>query len=160
VDSGDNERLLGNLCWLLSQASFGLNSELAAALDDVGLSPRGHMVLIAAQDGGHSQAELAKLAGLDKTTMVTTVDDLERKGLARRVRHPADRRARIIEVTAQGRRALARADAVFDEIRRDVLSLIPAEQRAEFMANLQRLVSGRLGSASGTAQTARRRSPR
>ena len=34
--------------------------------------------------GAYTQTELARLIGLDKTTMVVTVDELEAAGLAKR----------------------------------------------------------------------------
>ena len=72
----------GNLAWLLYRAHWALASELTAALAPVGVSPRGYHVLKAALSGEHTQTELAEMVGLDKTTMVVTVDELERDGLA------------------------------------------------------------------------------
>src|SRR5438270_1617535 len=77
--------LLGNLNWLLAQAHYSLATELAAAFEPLGISPRGHAVLAAAMTGAHTQKELAELVGLDKTTMVVTLDELEEAGLAQRV---------------------------------------------------------------------------
>src|SRR5579883_2227090 len=93
------ECLLGNLNWLLAQAHYALASELAAALSPLGVSPRGHAVLGAAVSGAHTQKQLAELVGLDKTTMVATLDELEAAGLARRVPSATDRRAHVVEVT-------------------------------------------------------------
>ena len=92
--------LMGNLNWLLTQAHYALASELAAAFEPLGITPRGHSVLGAGDDGAHTQKQLAELVGLDKTTMVVTLDELEAAGLARRVPSPSDRRAHVIEVTA------------------------------------------------------------
>src|SRR5919202_5483961 len=75
--------LCDNLCWLLSRASYTLTTELTAALEDLGISPRAHAVLAAAANGEHTQTELAKMIGLDKTTMVVTLDELEQAGVAR-----------------------------------------------------------------------------
>ena len=96
------ECLAGNLAWLLSQAHFAMLSELHAALRPEGITPRGYHVLVAAQTGDRTQTELAGLVGLDKTTMVVTVDELESAGLAERVPSETDRRARVISVTAEG----------------------------------------------------------
>ncbi|MEK8105286.1 MarR family winged helix-turn-helix transcriptional regulator [Micromonospora sp. M12] len=41
---------------------------------------------------------------MDKTTMVVTLDQLERAGLAERRPVPTDRRARLVAVTPAGRR--------------------------------------------------------
>ena len=50
----------------------------------LGVSPRAHCVLANALTGGScTQTELAELVGLDKTTMVVTLDELERGGAGR-----------------------------------------------------------------------------
>ncbi|WCB95041.1 Transcriptional regulator SlyA [Baekduia alba] len=152
--------LTDNLCWLLSRASHVLTTELTAALHDLGLAPRGHMVLIAAETGAWSQTEIAKMVGLDKTTMVVTMDELERAGLAERRPSPTDRRARVIVVTKAGTRLLRKADAIFDRIRGDVLSTLPGDQGTVLVDALRTLVGDRLSEPVATAQPVRRRAPR
>jgi DNA-binding MarR family transcriptional regulator len=136
--------LTGNLCWLLSRTSAALSAELTEALHDLGFPARTHQVLVAAAAGEYTQIELARLVGLDKTTMVSTVDELERLGLAERRPSPADRRARIVAVTPLGRRRLAEADAALERIREDVLSVLPPAQRRALIAALQTLAAERL----------------
>ena len=75
--------LADNLSWLLTQAHFNLVSEIAAAFEPLGVSNRGYHVLATAEAGEFTQKELAEKIGLDKTTMVVTVDELERAGLTR-----------------------------------------------------------------------------
>src|SRR5580692_11495501 len=87
---------VATLGWLLWQASYALITELTAAMAQLGVSPRGHCVLSAAMLGEHTQTEIAHIVGLDKTTMVVTVDELEAAGLAERRADPRDRRARLI----------------------------------------------------------------
>ena len=99
--------LTTNLSWLLGQANHAFGSEVAGALAPLGLGSRGYCVLAAAQGGGFTQTQLAGAIGLDKTTMVVTVDELERLGLAERTASATDRRARVIKVTAAGRRKVA-----------------------------------------------------
>ncbi|WP_229073766.1 MarR family transcriptional regulator [Actinoplanes sp. DH11] len=69
---------------LLNAAGHALANRLAGALAEVGLTPRTQCVLVHALDREHTQIQLAALAFLDKTTMVATVDELERRGLATR----------------------------------------------------------------------------
>src|SRR5688500_11921983 len=78
--SEPTEPLCDDLGWLLTRASHTLHTHLTAAMEEVGLTPRGRCVLAAAQGGEFTQIELAKAIGLDKTTMVVTVDTLERAG--------------------------------------------------------------------------------
>jgi MarR family transcriptional regulator for hemolysin len=154
------ETLCTDLCWLLSRASHTLTTEMTAALEAMSLSPRAHHVLVAAMTGPHTQIELARLVGLDKTTMVVTLDELEAAGLAERRPSAEDRRARVIVVTKAGRRKVREAAAIFERIREDILSTLPADEREVFVGALRRLVTERLGSPVPTVVPVRRRAPK
>lgn len=151
------EPLSANLCWALSRASFTLTTELMAQLEKIGLSTRTHQVLIAAADGGRTQSDLVRAVGLDKTTMVVTVDELERAGLAERRPSPTDRRARVIELTPAGRRKLREADAIIHMVHEDVLETLPPSDRETFLDALIALVGGRLAEPVPTEHPVRRR---
>jgi DNA-binding MarR family transcriptional regulator len=146
-----------DLMMLLNEAGHALTTELAAGLAEVGITPREHCVLSKALGGDMTQREIGARGGIDKTTMVATVDQLERSGLAERRPAPSDRRARIVAITPRGREVLAQADAVVAGIYDDVLGALPAGERSGFVAALQRLVEqdGRL-SAPVTGQGVRR----
>ena len=159
LTSETHEPLTANLCWLLSRASYTLTTELTAALEDLGVSPRAHSVLAAAMTGEHTQIELARMVGLDKTTMVVTLDELEAAGLAERRTSGADRRARVIAVTKAGQRKLREAEEVVERIHADVLGVLPARERKVFIDALGRLVSDRLSEPVVCAHPVRRRVP-
>jgi MarR family transcriptional regulator, transcriptional regulator for hemolysin len=148
--------LAADLCWLLSRTSYALTTEMTAALEDVGISPRSHAVLTTAMWGEHTQTEIARLVGLDKTTMVVTVDELEAAGLAERRPSSTDRRARVIAVTDAGRRSVKQADKVLDRVRDDVLSVLEPAEREVFLNSLGRLACGRLAEPVHCAQPVRR----
>jgi MarR family transcriptional regulator for hemolysin len=156
----EGESMPTDLCWLLSRASYILTTELTAALEGLGVSPRAHCVLSAALSGDHTQTELARRVGLDKTTMVVTLDELESAGLAERKPSKTDRRARVIGVTRAGERKVREAEAIVEGIRADVLAVLPAEDREVFLSSLTKLVSERLSAPSPCAQPVRRRAPR
>jgi MarR family transcriptional regulator for hemolysin len=149
-----------DLCWLLSRASYVLTTELTAALQELGISPRAHCVMNAALTGEHTQTELARMVGLDKTTMVVTLDELESAGLAERKPSKTDRRARVIGVTKAGQRKVREGEAIVERIRADVLDVLPPADREVFLASLTKLVSQRLTAPSPCAQPVRRRAPR
>lgn len=130
------QALASDLCWLLNRASQLLNGEFTRALEASGISPREHSVLATALTGEHTQTDLARLVGLDKTTMMVTLDDLEREGLAERRPLPSDRRARVVAVTAAGEQAVQGAEAILDRVRDEVLGLLPADQRESFLQSL------------------------
>ena len=152
--------LSGNLGWLLARANHALATELTAALADLGLSPRGYHVLAAALHGDRTQSELAEAVGLDKTTMVVTVDELEGAGLAERRPSSTDRRARVIAVTRAGADKLVQAGKVKDRVQADVLSALPANERKVLIDALERLVRDRLSEAVQCTPPVRRRQPR
>ena len=152
------ECLIGNLNWLLSQAHYALGSELAAAFAPLGVTPRGHAVLGAASAGQHTQKQLAEIVGLDKTTMVATLDELEAAGLARRVPSSTDRRAHVIEVTPLGQRKITAANKVAEAVQADVLRSLP-DGGATLIDALAVLVSGRLAEPAA-CRSLRRREPR
>ena len=150
--------LNANLGWLLAQASHVLQTELSAAFEELGFGPRGFCVLSAADSGEFTQKDLAGMVGLDKTTMVVTVDELERAGLAERLPSPTDRRARIIGVTREGRKAITTGEKVVAAIQADVLSTLPEDRREDFMAALSELACGRLSTPAACQRAPRRRS--
>lgn len=148
--------LTSDLCWLLSRASHNLTTVLTAALEDVGISPRAHAVLATALTGEQTQTEIARLVGLDKTTMVVTVDELEAGGLAERRLSKTDRRARVIVVTDAGKRLVKAADKVLDRVRDDVLSALEPDERQVFLDALGRLACGSLAEPVPCAHPVRR----
>jgi MarR family transcriptional regulator, transcriptional regulator for hemolysin len=151
------EVLTSDLCWLLSRASHALTTELTAALEGSGISPREHSVLATAMTGDYTQTELARMVGLDKTTMVVTVDELEAAGLAERRPSSTDRRARVIAVTKAGARKVDQAEVVLGKVREDVLGFLPADERQVFLDALGRLACGRLSAPVPCTQPVRRR---
>jgi MarR family transcriptional regulator, transcriptional regulator for hemolysin len=143
---------------LLSLASHGLATRMAAAFDGEGMSPRGYCVLSKAVEGELTQGRLAELAGLDKTTMVATIDELERRGLAERRPSPLDRRARVIAVTEAGAEMIARGREIAGRVQDEILAELPEEQRDAFVAALSVLVGGGLGTPVACDQGVRRAS--
>jgi MarR family transcriptional regulator for hemolysin len=133
--------LTTNLGWLLDQAGAVLSKELTLALEPLGLGSRGYCVLATALDQDHTQIELAKLIGVDKTTMVVTLDQLEAAGLAERRPSLTDRRVRVISVTKAGRRQVAQAREIVEQVQADVLARLPAGERAALLNGLNRIIS-------------------
>jgi MarR family transcriptional regulator for hemolysin len=129
---------------LLNQSSYALAARLNPALAEVGITVRMYCVLDKAAEGEYTQGQIAEAAWLDKTTMVVTVDELERRGLAKRRPSPTDRRARVIAVTDEGRQVLDRGHAVVQDVYDEVLAGVPKAQRQTFAAVLAHLVSGPL----------------
>jgi MarR family transcriptional regulator, transcriptional regulator for hemolysin len=152
-----NESLSDNLCWLLARASHSLTAQLTDALTELGLSPRAHCVLSTAVGAEYTQTALAQAVGMDKTTMVVTLDELEAAGLAERRPAAGDRRARIVAVTKAGERKIAKGREIVERIQTDVLASLPAREREQFVAALARLVGDRLAEPAPCQAPVRRR---
>lgn len=113
-----------NLGRLLLEGHRALASELNDALEERGYPDArpGHAAVFMNIDrrSGTGLTELARRARMTKQGMMLLVDELETRGYVRRVPDPGDGRAKIVRLTARGRRYVA-------EARRAVVAI---EQRA------------------------------
>ena len=137
-----------DLLSLVNQAAFALTAEMSSALADIAITPREFCVLSHALKGDMTQIRLAELSALDKTTMVVTLDKLEKSGLAERRLSHTDRRARIVAVTPAGKRAVGKAQAIVARMYGSVLSVLPTDDREVFLRSLSTLVASTLAQPS------------
>jgi DNA-binding MarR family transcriptional regulator len=115
--------------------------QLGAALTPLGLRVRHFAILTTlAESGPSSQHALGQRLRIDRTTMVSTVDDLERLGLATRAAHPDDRRAHLVELTARGRTTLVRATGAVATAEATLLAPLSPSERGQLHRLLARLV--------------------
>ena len=145
-----------DLLFLLNQASYALGNEMATRLAEIGITPRHYCVLSNAIAEELTQIRLAERSMLDKTTMVVTLDELGRKGLIDRRPSRADRRVKLVAVTAEGKEVLARARKIVEQMQSDVLDSLPEDRREAFAEALAALVSGPLATPSHVERPLRR----
>ncbi|MGP4029577.1 MarR family winged helix-turn-helix transcriptional regulator [Actinomadura sp. 3N407] len=145
-----------DLSFFLDHTSHVLRSRMTAALAEIGLTPRMHCVLVHALEEERTQIQLAEIGDMDKTTMVVTVDALEKAGLAERRPSARDRRARIIAVTEEGARVAARSQEIADGVHEAALGSLPADEREVFLRALNTLVTGHLATPAESPQPVRR----
>jgi len=98
----------------LSELALDRDRKVAVA-DALGLSWTRVLAVRRLAVEPQTQRELAERLSADPPYVTLMVDDLEKRGLVRRKPHPTDRRAKLVELTASGRAAAARADAILDE---------------------------------------------
>ncbi|TQS46486.1 MarR family winged helix-turn-helix transcriptional regulator [Cryptosporangium phraense] len=105
-----------------------------------GVSMWGYAVLLRlADEPVRAQAALAESIGADKTRLIPVLDELQAAGLIERTPDPADRRARVLSITAAGR---SLRDAVQTEIQAQeerYLAVLPPDQREAFLTALRTL---------------------
>lgn len=145
-----------DLSYFLDRTSHVLRTQMTAALAEIGLTARMHCVLVHALEEERTQIQLAELGDMDKTTMVVTVDALEKAGLAERRPSSTDRRARIIAVTEKGREVAHRSQEIVDGVHRAALESLPDEERDVLLRAMRRLVEGHLSTPVEAPQAPRR----
>jgi DNA-binding MarR family transcriptional regulator len=112
-------------------------------LAEHGLTMWAYVVLsyLAWQPAG-TQLALAEAIGYDKTRLIALLDGLEREGLITRRPDPADRRARIVELTPAGRARHTAAQGAVHAMEDVLLGDLSASDRDGLRRVLRRLTSG------------------
>ncbi|BCJ36204.1 putative transcriptional regulator, MarR family protein [Actinocatenispora thailandica] len=78
-----------------------------------------------------TQAALADAIGADRTRIIGVLDELQQRGLIRREPDPADRRVRLLSLTAAGRHLRETVSAAIQANEERLLAaLAPADRRA------------------------------
>jgi MarR family 2-MHQ and catechol resistance regulon transcriptional repressor len=103
--------------------------------------------------------ELARQMYLDKSTTSRVVDSLVRKGHARRIADPADRRSVRIEATAAGRDLAARIERRLVEQERDLIADFDPEVRQATARLIARLARAAKEMLSRQGEACRTREP-
>lgn len=87
-----------------------------------------------------SLIDLANLLNLDKSTTSRTVDGLVRNGLVERLIDADNRRYVKIKLTAAGRDAFEKINAVFDSYHQGILAAIPENKRVQVIESLELII--------------------
>ena len=86
-----------------------------------------------------TQQALGKAVEADPSTMVATIDQLERAGLVERRPHPTDRRANALHMTAAGERRLREGRRLAREAQEELLGPLNEDERRQLHALLFKL---------------------
>ena len=129
----------GQLFFRLWRAS---HIRTAEELAPVGLTPAlfGLLNVLEARPGANQQ-EIGSAMGIDPSTMVSLIDQLEEGGLAKRRPHPGDRRAREVAISPKGRRLLERARRMASQVQDEVLRGLTSAERRQLLSLLRRALS-------------------
>lgn len=88
---------------------------------------------------GLSQHELSRAVGLDKSTTVQIVDDLERRGWAKRGQSSVDRRRHALTILPEGQKALDELFEIMETVEAEVQAQLSATERPIFDGALDRM---------------------
>jgi DNA-binding MarR family transcriptional regulator len=139
---GLHPALVRNTGYLISRLGFYASKRFAERLATVGLTPRMWGAMNMLDHEGHmSQQQLGRAIGMDPSSMVSTIDELEAKGWVERRRHPTDRRAYALNITDAGRETLTRARRLAGGAQNELLAPLDGAERAQLHELLLRLVA-------------------
>lgn len=157
--AGPPERLYRLPSWLFNHLAGPANRLVLAHLDPGGPQRVDYALLSClAEDGPHSQAELSRRIGIDRSDIVALVNGLESAGLAVRARDERDRRRNAVSLTAAGRRTLAAVERRVGQAQEELLAPLDAQERAKLVSLMQRLVDHHHGSFDAGSARSRSRS--
>ena len=127
--------------FLMNWVARRSRERFASALEaEVGLHPREFGVLaVVERDPGITQQAIGEAAGVDPSTMVATLDSLERRGLAERRPHASDRRKRAVFLTEEGEKAARRAQRIGKQVGKETLGALSKDERRQLNALLRKL---------------------
>ncbi len=150
VPPGLHAALVRNTGYLISRCGAYATRQFSDRMETIGLNARmwGALNVLAAE-GPVSQQQLGQAIGMDPSSMVGTIDELESRGLVQRRPHPSDRRAHALHLTDAGRDILTSGRGVARAAQEELLAPLDADDR-------QRLHDLLLRIAEATHDTARR----
>jgi DNA-binding MarR family transcriptional regulator len=143
---------------LLGRAHTAHRALAERRLAELGLSPKAFGALsVLASEGATSQQRLAERQGIDRTTMVAVIDELEHAGFVERRRSHADRRAYALHATPKGERVLARARDANAAAEDEFLAPLAPAERERLKETLRTLVRATPGTAREAPRARHRR---
>ncbi len=124
----------------LAQLAFVVMGLLERRAAEHDLSIPATRLLGVLRDREPTMNELARLLGLDKSSVTGLVDRAERRGLVERAPSPADRRAVLVRLTTAGRTLVSAAAGLFAADATAMLGHLPARDRAALSRLISRLL--------------------
>ena len=127
---GVHRALVKHTGFLLARMGHVAAKQFAERIAQLGLTARmwGALNVLDAE-GTTTQQFLGKCTGIDPSSMVATIDDLEARGLVERRPHPSDRRAHALHITDEGREVLSRGRLLAHGAQEDLLAPLTPEER-------------------------------
>ena len=126
------------LCLHVQRAARALARRFDDALRPIGLTNGQFSLLMSLnRPAPPDMGAVASLLGMDRTTLTAALKPLQRRRLLRISVDPADRRGRIMTLTPQGRRLLARAVPVWRRTHAAVEALLPDGDSDRLRKNLR-----------------------
>lgn len=135
---------LANLGFVVDKVAERINLHLGAVITPLGLTHRQYGLLLLLQDDGpQSQIVLSQRVGLDRTSVMRTVDLLEARGFVRRNPVPADRHKHSVALTDAGDKLLTGTLAEVRQAERDFAAVLSEQEQAQLLVATQTAAQSR-----------------
>ena len=133
-------------------------ARVATVVGEHGLTPLQYAALLhlSTEEAGFEQNILGIRLNVDRNTASVVVEQLVKLGLAARQVNGADRRSRLLSLTAKGKRLYARLTPLVERANAELLVPLSPRERKQFMDLLIRVVEGNV-LAQGSPPRRRRR---
>jgi DNA-binding MarR family transcriptional regulator len=117
--------------YLLKHSELAVRGCVEVALEQFGITPNQFLMLLRlSHKEGQSAAELARGIGVRPQSLTEIINPLADKGLIAREESPEHRRILRISLTPAGRQMLARATRVGQQLERELVADLSAEEHA------------------------------
>ena len=136
----DIGHLDGVLGYVLRRAQVAVFNDFRKTFDAFGIRPTQYAVLsIIAENPGLKQGDVSAALGIKRTNFVAVLDELERRGLARRQAVADDRRSRALHLTEEGVALMAQMRKLNAAHETRLAAMLPPGQAAVLIDLLRRL---------------------
>jgi DNA-binding MarR family transcriptional regulator len=125
---------------LLSRAAQKMRQGFESRVAHLGLRSKHYGVLALLEERPLTQIEIGRGLWVDRTTMVTLIDELESLGMVERERYPGDRRAYAVTLTEKGRKILREATEFVDANEAEFFAALSKPEREQLRALLAKLL--------------------
>lgn len=138
LSTGILPTLLGYHLRRAQSAVFRHFAQVVGAEEDITPGLFGMLQVISANPG-LCQSRLAEAMGVDRSTIVAVIHQLETRGLVERLAAPQDRRSHSLHVTRDGRAALRRMEKLVLRHEAEIAEGLSDDERKTLMSLLARL---------------------
>ena len=128
-----------HLGYFIRRLQVWVFQDFIRTLAPVDIRPAQYSVLVViAANPGLSQSDLADRLGIERARLVRVLDKLEKRGLARRLASPSDRRSHALRLTPAGQKTLKRAATLAAMHEAKLIERLGPEQRKSMLTLLRR----------------------
>jgi DNA-binding MarR family transcriptional regulator len=138
----DLAALPNHIGYVIRRAQIAIFQKIIDRMAELDIRPGQFSVLtVIGANPGLKQMAVSEALGIRRTNLVAMVDELERRGLARRKAMPGDRRSHALYLTSRGKAVLARLKRLAAAHEREVTQAISPAEKRQLLRLLTRLTS-------------------